>query len=83
MFWSGREDSNLRLPAPKAGALPGCATPRLKYKPKRITKLLKNASILTHRSTVNSTSCPIYKILQEYSGANIYLKFLIEGFFEK
>ena len=30
---SGREDSNLRPPAPKAGALPGCATPRehLKY----------------------------------------------------
>src|SRR5262249_34887259 len=26
---SGREDLNLRLPAPKAGALPGCATPRL------------------------------------------------------
>ncbi len=26
--WSGREDSNLRHPAPKAGALPGCATPR-------------------------------------------------------
>ena len=25
---SGRQDSNLRLPAPKAGALPGCATPR-------------------------------------------------------
>src|SRR5690606_8266391 len=25
---SGREDSNLRLPAPKAGALPDCATPR-------------------------------------------------------
>src|SRR6516164_8483742 len=28
--WSGREDLNLRPPAPKAGALPGCATPRLK-----------------------------------------------------
>ena len=28
--WSGRQDSNLRPPAPKAGALPGCATPRLK-----------------------------------------------------
>ena len=28
-IWSGREDLNLRLPAPKAGALPGCATPRL------------------------------------------------------
>src|SRR3954470_5027654 len=27
---SGREDSNLRPPAPKAGALPGCATPRWK-----------------------------------------------------
>ncbi|CAN0591775.1 unnamed protein product, partial [Laminaria digitata] len=25
---SGREDSNLRPPAPKAGALPDCATPR-------------------------------------------------------
>ena len=28
MYWSGREDLNLRPPAPKAGALPGCATPR-------------------------------------------------------
>ncbi len=26
---TGREDLNLRPPAPKAGALPGCATPRL------------------------------------------------------
>jgi len=28
---SGREDLNLRPPAPKAGALPGCATPRAFY----------------------------------------------------
>jgi hypothetical protein len=28
VVWSGREDLNLRPPAPKAGALPGCATPR-------------------------------------------------------
>src|SRR5713101_2475982 len=28
MFWSGRPDSNRGPPAPKAGALPGCATPR-------------------------------------------------------
>ena len=28
MFWSGRPDLNRRPPAPKAGALPGCATPR-------------------------------------------------------
>ena len=28
LIWSGREDLNLRPPAPKAGALPDCATPR-------------------------------------------------------
>jgi hypothetical protein len=28
MNWSGWRDSNSRHPAPKAGALPGCATPR-------------------------------------------------------
>ena len=27
-YWSGRPDLNRRPPAPKAGALPGCATPR-------------------------------------------------------
>ena len=31
--WSGRADLNRGPPAPKAGALPGCATPRpLNYK---------------------------------------------------
>ena len=29
--WSGRLDLNQRLPAPEAGALPGCATPRRFY----------------------------------------------------
>ncbi len=28
LFWSGREDSNLRPLGPKPSALPGCATPR-------------------------------------------------------
>ena len=28
---SGRQDSNLRPPGPKPGALPGCATPREEY----------------------------------------------------
>ena len=28
ILWSGRGDLNARPPAPKAGALPGCATPR-------------------------------------------------------
>lgn len=27
-IWSGWQDSNLRPPAPQAGTLPGCATPR-------------------------------------------------------
>src|ERR1043166_1419823 len=27
--WSGRQDLNLRPPAPHAGTLPGCATPRI------------------------------------------------------
>ena len=31
--WSGRRDSNPRHPAPKAGALPGCATPRISTRP--------------------------------------------------
>ncbi len=34
--WSGREDLNLRLPAPEAGALPGCATPRQPFYTKKI-----------------------------------------------
>src|SRR2546425_8864433 len=37
LIWSGREDLNLRRPAPKAGALPGCATPR--HHPARIKAL--------------------------------------------
>ena len=31
IFLSGRQDSNLRPPVPKTGALPGCATPRLQF----------------------------------------------------
>lgn len=30
-IWSGRQDLNLRPPTPHAGALPGCATPRITY----------------------------------------------------
>src|SRR5262245_26580851 len=35
--WSGQQDSNLRPPAPKAGALPDCAMPRLAAKGPLIT----------------------------------------------
>src|SRR6185437_11587338 len=45
VIWSGREDLNLRPPAPKAGALPGCATPRLlQLYPKFFTVLKRNAA---------------------------------------
>ena len=37
--WSGRQDSNLRHPAPKAGALPNCATSR-----QRLTIITKDFS---------------------------------------
>ena len=36
-IWSGRRDSNSGPPAPKAGALPGCATPRPDQDPIRRT----------------------------------------------
>ena len=39
--WSGRQDSNLRPPAPKAGALPDCATPR----PPTILSDRRNAAV--------------------------------------
>ena len=43
--WSEWQDSNLRHPAPKAGALPNCATPRLLeivyyYSNKKSSKIL-------------------------------------------
>ncbi len=40
--WSGREDLNLRPPAPEAGALPSCATPRLHVGRRRIPGPLRS-----------------------------------------
>jgi hypothetical protein len=37
--WSGQRDSNSRHPAPKAGALPGCAMPRF------LQTVLSNSSL--------------------------------------
>jgi hypothetical protein len=39
---SGREDLNFRPPAPEAGALPSCATPRLPRPVKNRSRLLSN-----------------------------------------
>ena len=41
--WSGRQDSNLRHPAPKAGALPDCATSRRPNSLVSIPELLARA----------------------------------------
>jgi hypothetical protein len=38
-IWSGRRDSNPRPPAPKAGALPDCATPRSGWAVSRLDQL--------------------------------------------
>src|SRR6266511_3624737 len=48
--WSGRLDSNQRPPAPKAGALPGCATPRL-----------RNLLILLPSSRQTQSPCHIFR----------------------
>jgi hypothetical protein len=44
--WSGRPDLNWRPPAPKAGALPGCATPRhpsYNMKRRSVARITRNA----------------------------------------
>jgi hypothetical protein len=43
---SGREDSNLRHPGPKPGALPGCATPRCSCEPYTSTRLAADSQVL-------------------------------------
>ena len=43
--WSGREDLNFRPPAPEAGALPSCATPRFMcFRPNRRRLVLQRKS---------------------------------------
>ena len=54
--WSGRPDSNRRPPAPKAGALPGCATPR-------------SASILPHLSPARELRSPLICPVSEMASA--------------
>ena len=44
IIWSGWRDSNPRHPAPKAGALPGCATPRY--------QVSRQMSILLHKTHI-------------------------------
>ena len=48
LFKSGRQDSNLRPPGPKPGALPDCATPRLLNPP--IVSNIRNQRLQSERS---------------------------------
>jgi site-specific DNA recombinase len=50
--WSGRLDSNQRPPAPKAGALPGCATPRL-------FPIIADCEVLTRAVAHRAARCAI------------------------
>ena len=47
MIWSRGQDSNLRPPVPKTGALPGCATPRLLDLPRNICEKCRGDRIRT------------------------------------
>ena len=54
LIQSGRPDSNRRPPAPKAGALPDCATPRTTYECRRSVGQLKAFRLIFRRSTRHS-----------------------------
>ena len=52
--WSGRDDLNVRPPAPKAGALPGCATPRHLMAAASLTRLPRDRRNGCHASCAPS-----------------------------
>src|ERR1700689_3423424 len=57
--WSGRGDSNSRPPAPKAGALPGCATPR--HELRQDYKGLPNRTVAPSDRSRPQVSCGIVR----------------------
>src|SRR5690554_3576724 len=64
-LWSGWRDSNPRHPAPKAGALPDCATPRRPmYDPRHFEEPVSSAAYSTQESSAVN-SCRNQSLLQE------------------
>src|SRR5206468_9625181 len=59
--WSGRADLNGRPPAPKAGALPGCATPRLSRRYGPLTGASSGLCRLTARPGVEGRARPAHR----------------------
>lgn len=59
--WSGRRDSNPRPPAPKAGALPGCATPRRcrEHRPRRQAAVLSRHTMRPWTCSTASSSSSV------------------------
>src|SRR5262245_41476132 len=64
-MWSGRRDSNSRPRAPKARALPGCATPRLDP---RIAWSLPNRSSGPYQNRGDGTIAYLLRFEEEHSG---------------
>jgi hypothetical protein len=56
LCWSGRRDSNPRPSAPKADALPGCATPRHQHRLYRESALAREAARFRGRSTLGAAT---------------------------
>ena len=63
--WSGREDSNLRPSAPKADALPDCATPRQAKPPSRGGESYGRKPPLTSRDDTNRV-VPLLQAVQPH-----------------
>lgn len=63
-FWSGQQDLNLRLPAPKAGALPSCAISRVAERegfepPKLLHFLVFKTSAINHSAISPKNRCDL------------------------
>ena len=79
VFMSGRQDSNLRPPGPKPGALPGCATPRcIKNKKLKVgaTGFEPAAAWSQTRSATGLRYTPLY-IIFSFANAKVALLFYV------
>ena len=74
-FLAGRQDSNLRPPGPKPGALPGCATPRV-AKPVAVLRLQRYYYLLsTANICLTFYDAQVNKYLFQYLYATFHLFF--------
>ena len=80
---SGRQDSNLRHLAPKASALPNCATPRRKQRLAVSVQLFSQVDAAADRSLRSAEARPCDPVATEPNGAGgAPLQFLWQGVVE-